>query len=613
MLFSGRFLRASALVLFVSLLFAPRAHPAFPSAGTRAAGSPGTLTMFTPGEDDLERLRRKLLEGIRPALDRNIHAVKAGLHLFEPGSGDPLVQKLLSRAKDPRLPESGSLEGLLDLAELYLAASSFDGSFQARLERTVERIIEGFGAEQGGVASEGIVDVSESARLAYIIFNMKSPRSAHREFARRTLDLIVRRCILPGGAGVSHGFSPGDGVTIGDGYLIDNARAGLALLSGHRATNKEEYLDAALDVAGFISRNLYDSKVGGFMKRNSVSGADNTSDPLFMPLKDFYENAVAALFMAEVFEFDRAFASVADPAIGYLSGEVPYIKDPFNGAGYLVEAYKRRLAEVQVPELFAPAESLPGAEGGFLVLLLLAFTAGVLSFLSPCTLPILPAYFAFAFQGERTKIVVMTTAFFTGLATVFTLMGATASFIGSFIRDHMDAINIVGGSVIILFGLLSMVGRGFEGVRLNFQPARTLAGSFVFGATIAVGWTACVGPILASFLIMASTEDTVTRAMVLLFVYAMGLGLPLIIISALFKNLDKEGKFWQFIRGKGREFRLGDKTFLIHTTNIIAGLVLVLLGVLVMTGYLSHLNRIVPASIQDWLAGVEDALIRIFI
>jgi len=191
----------------------------------------------------------------------------------------------------------------------------------------------------------------------------------------------------------------------------------------------------------------------------------------------------------------------------------------------------------------------------FLVLAALAAFAGLMSFVSPCTLPILPAYFAFAFTSGRKQIAANTLFFMLGLATVFSVMGAGASALGRVLRQNQGLIMLIGGSLIIIFGVMSLLGRGFTGVKEQSQDAQarnqTIGGSYLFGMTFAVGWSSCVGPILGTVLTMAATTGNVLRGMMLLFIYAIALGLPLIIISTFFGRASRQSLLWRALRGKG--------------------------------------------------------------
>ena len=135
-----------------------------------------------------------------------------------------------------------------------------------------------------------------------------------------------------------------------------------------------------------------------------------------------------------------------------------------------------------------------------------AFLAGLLSFLSPCTLPILPAYFAFTFQSNQRSIVTMTIAFFLGLATTMTLLGSGFTALGSLMSGYKEALTFWGGLIVVGFGLMSLFGKGFAGPQVQDRPVATTIGSYFYGATFALGWTACIGPILGALLTMLTLQ-----------------------------------------------------------------------------------------------------------
>jgi cytochrome c-type biogenesis protein len=259
---------------------------------------------------------------------------------------------------------------------------------------------------------------------------------------------------------------------------------------------------------------------------------------------------------------------------------------------------------------FQAKPSLP--ESGILVLIVISFAAGLFSFLSPCTLPILPAYFAVTAQADRPRISLMSVAFFIGLATVFVLMGASATAMGQFLRDHLFSITRVGGALVALFGIMTFFGKGFSGATFTQQPTSSFIGYFLFGATFALGWTPCVGPILSGILILAAAEKTILQGMSLLFFYAVGLGSPLILISTCFSRLKKDGLFWRILRGKGWDFQLGGYPLLLHTTNMFSGLLLIALGIVLASGYMTYINNIVPLDIQIWFSKFEERFLKLF-
>jgi len=259
---------------------------------------------------------------------------------------------------------------------------------------------------------------------------------------------------------------------------------------------------------------------------------------------------------------------------------------------------------------FEPESTLP--KSGILVLSLISLLAGLFSFLSPCTLPILPAYFAITAQTSRGRMTLNSFAFFCGLASLFVVMGASASALGSVLRDYLDSLTYWGGVFIIIFGAMTLAGKGFSGAEFKSAPAATLVGYFFFGATFAMGWTPCVGPVLTGILILAASDKTVLQGMTLLFFYAVGLGSPLILIASICSHLSKDGWFWRLLRGKAWDIKIGNSTFLLHTTNLFSGLLLIFLGIALAQGYLTYFNSILPIELQIWFSEFEEKVLHWF-
>ncbi len=181
--------------------------------------------------------------------------------------------------------------------------------------------------------------------------------------------------------------------------------------------------------------------------------------------------------------------------------------------------------------------------------LVAAFTAGLLSFVSPCVLPLVPSYISYitglsldqladATERERfrTTIIVNSLLFIAGFSSVFIAFGASASLIGQVLIIYQDHIRKIGGLLIIVFGLylLGVLKLNFLQTekRLHFKsrPAGYL-GSFLIGVAFAAGWTPCVGPVLGTILLYASTTDALTDGVTLLTSYSLGLGLPLFVTA----------------------------------------------------------------------------------
>lgn len=227
---------------------------------------------------------------------------------------------------------------------------------------------------------------------------------------------------------------------------------------------------------------------------------------------------------------------------------------------------------------------------GFDVSVFGAFVAGLLSFLSPCVLPLVPPYLCFlagvsfdeysADDQALTGSVFRTAlAFVLGFTTVFVLLGATASLIGQALTRHLETLSIIAGAVIVIMGL------HFLGVlRFSWLMATKRAdiekkppgiiGGYIVGLAFAFGWTPCVGPVLAAILFMAGSKDTAWQGAGLLFVYSLGIGLPFL-AAALFAK--------PFLLMMSRAKRH------MQTVERVMGGLLVVTGVLFMTGQMSNM------------------------
>lgn len=242
----------------------------------------------------------------------------------------------------------------------------------------------------------------------------------------------------------------------------------------------------------------------------------------------------------------------------------------------------------------SPNQSLiSSTQNGIAVLIPITFLAGLLSFLSPCTLPILPAYFAFTFQAKREQVTLMSIAFFCGLATTMVLFGASATALSRFLFSYLTLLTSIGGILIIGFGIMSFFGIGFSGIQMLNRPASGVLGSFLYGATFSLGWSACVGPILGALLTLLATQGiAVAQGALLAFVYALGLGSPLIVISSFFGRLGNGSRFWQLIKGRAFTITLAGKELHLHSTSMASGALLIVMGMLLASGNL--------ASISSW-------------
>lgn len=226
-----------------------------------------------------------------------------------------------------------------------------------------------------------------------------------------------------------------------------------------------------------------------------------------------------------------------------------------------------------------------------------AFLAGLASFLSPCVLPLVPGYISFmsgisleelssgkpAPQAAR-RTALVAVCFVLGFACVFTALGASASFIGRLLAAHMHILCKIAGAIIILFGLHMS---GLLPIRWLYYTKRAdtanispgPVGAFLVGLAFAFAWTPCIGPILASILALAATQETVAQGVGLLFIYSMGLGIPFIMAALALTA------FLRFFARYKRFIRWGE---------VAAGCLLIVIGLLIMTNHLFWLMRLMP-------------------
>lgn len=230
----------------------------------------------------------------------------------------------------------------------------------------------------------------------------------------------------------------------------------------------------------------------------------------------------------------------------------------------------------------------------------IAFAAGFLSFVSPCVLPMIPSYMVFitglSFDeleagqpGVRRASTLHSLAFVMGFSLVFIALGASATALGSVVYQYQDLMMRLGGVVIIFFGLYvaGMFQFGAmnqeKRVHLTRKPQGFL-GTVLVGITFGLGWTPCIGPILGSILVMASTADSVSTGVYLLSGYALGLGIPFLLAGIAFPQ------FLARMRGISRHM---------NTVTKISGFALVALGLLMVSGifwtFTGYINRVVPA------------------
>jgi cytochrome c-type biogenesis protein len=227
------------------------------------------------------------------------------------------------------------------------------------------------------------------------------------------------------------------------------------------------------------------------------------------------------------------------------------------------------------------------------VTILAALLAGVVSFLSPCVLPLVPPYLVFLTgssierlaEGEREgqvrrETVIAAALFVAGFSTVFIALGASASVVGSMLRYYSHELSIVAGIAIIIMGLhflgLTPISLLHRQARFDLQKPVGLWGAYVMGLAFALGWTPCIGPILAAILAVAASEATLAKGAGLLAVYSLGLGIPFMIAALAVEP------FAAFVA----RFR----SHLKHVERAMGGF-LVLTGIAFLTGFFTQFNN----------------------
>ncbi len=243
----------------------------------------------------------------------------------------------------------------------------------------------------------------------------------------------------------------------------------------------------------------------------------------------------------------------------------------------------------------------------------IAFLAGILSFLSPCILPFLPAYFSYTFK-EKTSISKMTMIFFSGFSSVFVLMGLGASYLGktlAMFQQDYSVLIVISGIFILIFGIMSFFGKGFSSLIKNDKKRRDdPAGVFMFGMFFAIGWTACLGPILAGILSIATILGNYYYAGLLMLSYSLGIFVPLIVMSVLYDRLNLSQN--KLFKGRQYKFDIFGKHIELHSGNIISGLLLMLVGIVFILYQGTYLvNSFDPAGTKQSFYDLQNYLISI--
>lgn len=206
----------------------------------------------------------------------------------------------------------------------------------------------------------------------------------------------------------------------------------------------------------------------------------------------------------------------------------------------------------------------------------IAFLEGIITFISPCILPMLPLYISYFANGEnnKRKTVCNALGFILGFTIIFVLLGAFAGVLGALLKQYETIVNIITGGIVVILGLnfTGLVNIGFlngtKKLQMTIQNIH-FATSVLFGMIFAIGYTPCVGAFLGSALMMASQQGTMLKGVLMLVIYSAGLGIPFLISALL---IDRLKATFQMIKNHYR------------VINLVSGIFLVVLGILMMTG-----------------------------
>ena len=218
--------------------------------------------------------------------------------------------------------------------------------------------------------------------------------------------------------------------------------------------------------------------------------------------------------------------------------------------------------------------------------ILISFGAGLISFLSPCVLPLIPGYISYVSGNslneliERKKVNIIPTILFTvGFWIVFIIFGAASTFLGQFLLQNSFELRILAGVIIIIFslhimGIINLKFLNYE-KRIQTNNNKNFYSPIIIGAAFGFGWTPCIGPILGSILVLAATEESINKGVLLLFFYSLGLAIPFILSGFLIQ------KFLIFSKNFKKNINIVSK---------IGGSILLVTGVLILTNQLQILG-----------------------
>jgi len=244
------------------------------------------------------------------------------------------------------------------------------------------------------------------------------------------------------------------------------------------------------------------------------------------------------------------------------------------------------------------------------VTFLIAFIGGILTFTSPCGFVVIPTFFSYLFK-ERKRAMFMTAIFSLGMTLAFVIFGIIAGFLGNFFNEYKGFFAAVSGILLIIFGILLILNKGFAFLdfRIKHKPNHSW-GVFFLGFFFAAGWTPCVGPILGGIIVLATGVGSVFKAALLFGFYALGVALPLMIVSYFSDKYDVA----KWFTSKHIEFNLFGKKIYTHLYGIIGGILLIIIGLIMFFGkgtsfFMDQIPRYLPWT-MDMFTDVNQMLVE---
>ncbi len=245
---------------------------------------------------------------------------------------------------------------------------------------------------------------------------------------------------------------------------------------------------------------------------------------------------------------------------------------------------------------------------GLSITFLIAFLGGILAFTSPCGFVVLPTFFAYLFK-ERKRALFMTATFCLGMTLAFIIFGIVAGLVGDFFNMYKEFFAMLSGILLILFGFMLIFNQGFSFIdfKVRHKPNHGW-GVFFLGFFFAIGWTPCVGPILGGIIVLASGVGSVLKSTLLFAFYALGVSLPLMIVSYFSDKYDVA----KWFTSKHIEFTMFGKKIHTHKYGIIGGILLILIGLIMLSFkgtrvFMTEIPKYTPwgmtmfTNVNEWL------------